>query len=303
MPSQETLEALGSEEFMWGLAFGFAALAIGALAIYVWRQWRERPVAIVSLLAAGAAVAASAVAAEPPRELWTGVALLAGAGALYPLVSRLPLLPAALAAPGAWWVTNTVDLPGAGWVPWALLAWIVVGGTLLADFDRHHEGTGYCPLLLVISVAGMFATLPDTEQILVVFGAVLPLAVLSWPRGFAALGPIGVYPLLGVLAWVIAVGGQGRESAVIGAMAALGLLAVEPLVRWWGASTIFDVTSPRWRRFPVIALGHLAVVLLMARGAGLAASPMRAAGIAVAIAAAAAVGLALASGARPEAAP
>jgi len=283
VPSRATLDAFTSDNFLTGLVFGFAALAIGVLIVYVWRQWRETPVPIVGLLLTAAAMAGLQLTAEPPEDLWVGIALLAGGGALYPLASRMPLLPAALAAPGAWWVTRVVELPGAGWVPWLLFAWIVVAAPLVASFDRHFAAASYGPVLLLISVAGMFSTLPDTELILVVFGAAIAPALLAFPYGAASLGAVGVYPLLGAIAWVIAIDGHGREGAVVGAIACLALLVIEPLVRWSRNQSLLDRIPAVWWRPPAVAAAQVVVVLLAARVAGLIDSPLPAALVALAV--------------------
>lgn len=276
VPSRETLDALTSDEFLMGLVFGLIALTLGVLVVYVWRRWSDTPAPVVAVLLTGAATAAMQTTRELPSDLWVGVLLLALGGALYPWARSLPMLPAVVAIPGAWWVTRVVDLPGAVWVPWLLFAWIVVGAPLVTSFDRHFADRGYGPVLLVIGIAGMFATLPDTEEILVLFGAAVPLAILAWPKVVASLGAVGVYPLLGVFAWVIAFGGRGRESAVIGAVACLGLLAVEPLVRWLRNQTLLDRFPTKWSWVPVVAGMQLVIVLLAARVAGLSRTPQRA---------------------------
>ncbi len=280
MPSSSTLDAFVSDEFVAGLVFGFAAFAIGVLIVYVWRQWRQSPVPVVGSLLAVAAAAGLLLTAEPPSTLWVGAGLLAAAGAMDPWAQRVPLLAVVLAGPGAWWVAQVTELPGPVWVPWAVFAWIAVGGPLLASFDRHTAHAGYGPVLLAISVGGMFTTLPDTELVLVLFGAAVALAFLAIPYGAASLGAFGTYPLVGVIGWVIAVDGRGRESAVIGAMACLGLLAVEPMVRWWRRQTLLDAIPIAWWRPPVVAVIQVGLVLIAARVAGLMTDPQPAALIA-----------------------
>ena len=277
MPSRETLDAFTSDEFLTGLVFGFAALALGALVVYLWRRWRDTPAPIVGILMAGAAIAALRTTRDLPSDLWVGIILLLLGGALYPWARRVPLLPTVFAIPGAWWVTRVAELPGAAWVPWLLFAWIAIGAPLVTSFDRHFADRGYGPVLLVVSIAGMFTTLPDTEEILVLFGAAVPLALLAWPKAVASLGSVGVYPVIGVLAWVIAFGGRGRESAVVGATACLALLVVEPLVRCWRNRTLLDRIPHRWSWVPAAAGLQLVFVLLAARVAGLSKTSQRAA--------------------------
>ncbi len=269
VPSRETLEAFASDEFLTGLTFGIGALLLGLVVAYLWRRRYSTPAPIVGLLLTAGVLGGLETTRGLPADLWIGLVLLAVAGALYPWARRVPLLAAVVAIPGAWWVTQVVELPGALWVPWLLFAWIVLGAPLVTSFDRHFQDRGYGPVLVAISIAGMFVTLPDTEEILVVFGVVAALVFLAWPKVLGSLGAVGIYPLLGVLAWVIAFDGRGRESAIIGAVAALGFLVVEPLARWWRGGTLLDRFPKRWWGAPVVGALHLVVVLLVARVAGL----------------------------------
>lgn len=290
MPSRETLEALQSDEFLAGLALGFGALTVGVLIVYVWRQWRNDPAGPAGLLSAVAAAVALSLTSDVDPGLWIGIGLLALGGAIHPVVRGLPGSSAILAIPGAWWVARQVELPGAEWVSWLLLLWIVVAASLVSDFDLHFADRGYGPVLMAISIAGMFVTLPDTEEVLVVLGAVLPVTLLAWPRPLTYLGPAGAYPLLGIVAWVIAEGGRGRESSVVGAAACLGFLALEPVVRHWRGRTFLDRSPARWWLLPLVMSCHLGFVLVAARVAGLADTPERAA---LVVAGAAAVTIAL----------
>ncbi len=237
---------------------------------------------MVGLLVTGGGVTVTHLTLGTPPELLAGLAMLTGAGALYPLSRRIRLLPTLLALPGAWWVARVVELPGRDWVTWFLLAWIVVGAGAIAGLDRRFAATGYGPVLVTVSIAGMFATLPDTESILPIFGVALPMVLLAWPKPLAYLGALGVYPALGFLAWAIAEGGVGREGSIIGAAASLALLLIEPIARWAAnGRSPFDVLEFGWRRTFGLALLQAGVVLMMARGAGLMRSAFAAAVIAV----------------------
>ncbi len=231
-----------------------------------------------------AAAAGLRLTADLDPDLWIGLVLLAAGGALSPLARRAPLLLALLAVPGAWWVTQVVAAPGGRSAAWLLLLWIIAGASLVSTFDGHFCKSGYGPVLIAISVAGMFTTLPDTEEILVVFGAVVPVALLAWPKPWASLGAVGIYPLLGLLACVIAQGGRGRESSIVGAAACLALLTIDPVARWWRNRTALDLLPARWWRVPLVATVQLVVVLLMARVAGLAPTASRAFAISFAVA-------------------
>jgi hypothetical protein len=291
MPSRATFDAFTSDEFIGGLGFGLGAVVVGILAIYMWRQWRDDVMPVAGLLMAAAGAVAVEFTLDPPNELVVGLVLLLVAGALDPVARRVPLLPAALAVPGAWWVTQRIDLPGADWVTWLLFGWVVVAAPLTASADRHLATRGFGPTFLVVAVAAMFTTLPDTEEILVVFGAVVALALLAWPKVFASLGAVGIYPAVGLLVWVIAVGGRGRESAVVGAVACIGVLAIEPLVRWFNGRTILDaIPATWWRPFAAVAF-QLLVAVPAARIAGLRDTAVEAAIVTIVIVAATMIGL------------
>ena len=129
----------------------------------------------------------------------------------------------------------TLGLPGEP-VPGPVLGLLAVAAAvgvaaLLADFDARWRHRGLGPVLLTISLLGVYATVPDTEMALVAMGAALPLSLLGWPWPLAAWGRAGAWMAAGSLLWVVAFGGVGRGSAVVGGIACLGLLAVEPIAR------------------------------------------------------------------------
>jgi hypothetical protein len=47
----------------------------------------------------------------------------------------------------------------------------------------------------------------------------------------AGLGYVGAYPLVAVMVWATAVGGEGRPASIIGGWACLGALVILPLYR------------------------------------------------------------------------
>jgi hypothetical protein len=161
-----------------------------------------------------------------------------------------PVVGVALAAAGGAGIVAATDPPATLALPWPWIAVAAgVAGALLAGFDRRWRGHGLAPLLLAVSAVGVYATVPDVEWALVVVGATLPLTLLGWPgplapgglRGPGRLaGPAQPPPSLGVagslaaaalLAWTVAAGGAGRPGSVVGGLACLGVLAVEPLAR------------------------------------------------------------------------
>ena len=177
------------------LAAGLLGGLVAALAcLWLWWRGRDRPPAVAGLALAAAAAAGFAVVA-PPR-------------------------------------------PGLGWPALGVATAAVAAA--LAAFDRRWRGLGLAPVLLAVTAAGIWATVPDVEAALVLLGAALPMTVLGWPLFLArraparpppALGVAGSLAVAGVLVWAVASGGSGRPGSVVGGLACLGLLAVEPAVR------------------------------------------------------------------------
>jgi hypothetical protein len=185
---------------------------------------------------------------------------------------------------------------------WALVASLLVpGGWLLADLDARWRRRGLGPVLLAGSVAGIYATVPDTEQALVALGAAVPLALLAWPWPLIWLGPVGAYLATGVLLWVVASGGAARGSAVVGGVACLGLFVVEPLARLLDPTrrSVLEHLPDGGVGVALASLPHLALVAVAARVAGLQPTVTRAIVVALAeLAAAVLLALALTRTAR-----
>lgn len=232
------------DELAIGVAFGGAAL----LACLVGAGWRRRrgqdpPDAGLALVAAG--VLALLVLRQASVRLVAGLTLLALAGLRPPPTWSLarPLVRGVrvvLALAGSALVMLATIPAGAAVPPWPVPA-VVVGlvgmaGLLVADFDRHQRPGQLILPLLVLSAAGIWATVPDVEAALPILGAVLPLALLGWPVRLAGdragvLGAPGALASGALLAWAVVTGGAGRGGSIVGGLAALGVLGVVPVVR------------------------------------------------------------------------
>jgi hypothetical protein len=147
----------------------------------------------------------------------------------------------------------------------------VVAGALLADFDRRRRD-GLALPLWAVSVAGVWATVPDVESAVVVLGAALPPALLGWPsplarNGLVSLGVAGSLAGAGLLVWVVATDGAGRPGSMVGGLACLGVLGVEPLARRLGGRGPAGVGG---RPLPAAALlaAHLVLVAVASRVVG-----------------------------------
>ena len=211
------------------LAAGLLGGLVAALACMgLWWRARRRPPAVAGLALAAAAVIGFAVAA-PPR-------------------------------------------PALGWP--ALVAATAAVAAALAAFDRRWRSLGLAPALLAVTAAGIWATVPDVEAALVLLGAALPMALLGWPLFLArraparpppAFGAAGSLAVAGVLVWAVASGGTGRPGSLVGGLACLGLLAVEPAARGLDPRRRSPL-DPLERR-PGLAWAALAAQLALVAGA------------------------------------
>lgn len=199
-----------------------------------------------------------------PQDLLVGVGLLAVAGAVFPWARRIPLVPVLVALPGAWLIGHS-DLPGPGWVVPLVTLVIAVGGPVISWFDEKRDGSPVPMILFVIAVGGVWATVPDTEEALLLLGAMAAPTLLAWPLKVARLGPVGAHTLIGLYMWVVAWGGRGRAGSVIGAAAALGLLILAPLASWFAHRQ--RVSTSGWAGFLLI-VSHVALVGFVTRVAG-----------------------------------
>lgn len=220
--------------FRWGLALGGMCLAIVAL-LAAWRR-RSSPAPIGGFLITVATMAAVELAGGDrnlePSIAWFGLLLIfafaAGASAL-----RLsPELTAVATIPGAVFVA--LAAPGTpGWVRGAIVVSVPLAGFLLDDFESRYRSTGLGVVFFGLASAGTFLAVPDTELVRTLFAVSLPITFLAWPRVFVSIGRPGAYALIAVFAMFTATGAIERTASVLGGMACLGFLAMEPLyVRW-----------------------------------------------------------------------
>ncbi len=211
-------DAAASPELHLGLVAG--AAAVGAVALVP--PARRQPVTVVT----GAMAVALALSMFDAPWAAAGVLCLAAAVLLLDRTPRTALvalgtLGLALSAPSA-----TAGL--------FLAAAIVVAAPALRDVVSAR-GSALTAALLAVSVAGIWTAVPDTEEILLVGGTLaLPLLFtiaggldrldVTWslPASFAIVGPV---------LWAAVHGGRGRPGSMVGGVACLGLLLVEPAAR------------------------------------------------------------------------
>lgn len=284
------LRSLGQDGFTDGYVAGALAAAVGVALSLVWPSSRRPQVApVAGLLLAAAAVVALSRRFDLPDDLVPGLALLGIAGGLAATAARrfraAGVFGLVLAVPGGWLVSGSTDVTG----PRSRLlavAVIAAAAALVASADHSLRHRALGPVLMALSVAGIYATVPDTERAIVFLGAAMPIALLGWPWAGASLGRAGAYAVVGLAAWVALTDGAARASSVVGSVACLGVLAVEPLIRVLRRSqrgSPRHQTSPpsAWQLGAGVVLAHLAAVMFASRVAGFRTSTVEAVLLAV----------------------
>jgi hypothetical protein len=249
-------DLLADEGFRTGLRFGLMAVAVVAVVALIGR--RSRPWAGIAFVVAGVLAIDDAFTVE--NEMVIALAVLAVGGFL---AMRFPPPVWAIAAvPGAVLFTRATELDEPGWAFATILAATLVGGLLMADFDKSFARTGLPPVLLAISLLGVYVTTPETQHAILLTGAALPLALLGWPRPLGSLGVGGSFAATALVSWTVVLDGSFRPSSVVGGLACLGMFAIEPVVR-----RVLGVTEVRQVLW--VAGLHLVVVGACSRVAGL----------------------------------
>ncbi len=100
---------------------------------------------------------------------------------------------------------------------------------------RRGTAVARTPLPVLISLLGIYGTVPDTESILVLLGVTGSMA-LAW-RPFAWAQPRwpGAAAISIITSLAVVSGGRGRESSIVGALAAMAVLGLF-LCRPWPES-------------------------------------------------------------------
>jgi hypothetical protein len=271
---------LDHPEFRTGVAIGAALTALGAAIGALARARGRRVLPLGGLLIAVGFVVGARHSSHLPDSVAVGLALLALGGLVTGVVARyrawLGLLGVAIALPGGVVLATHLQVasgraPRPSWIAPLVVASIAIGGPLVANFDRRFGARGWPLVLYAVTVVGVYATVPDTERALVLLGVSVPLLLLGWPVALMSLGSAGSYAAVGALVWVAATDGRGRQTAIIGAIACLGLLVIEPaarLLRGRRATVLAVLPTSIWTVLPVAGT-HLAIVYVASRIAGL----------------------------------
>ncbi len=185
---------------------------------------------VACLIVIGGAFGYQQIDTFPAGMLW-GLAALFVAGELADRTPNPKIIGAVLAIPGAVLVGVSNDFPGPSWSQNLVILTIVVASPLAADLDRRSARLGLGPVLWLITVAGLYWTVPDTERIRPLIGAAAPLAFTGWPKRFSRMGAGGISAAIALFVWAAAFEGRGRPGSIVGAVASLGLFVVEPIGR------------------------------------------------------------------------
>src|SRR5436190_7902708 len=230
-------ELLHDSGFRTGLAAGVVAVFVIFAIVFVSNRAGRRsadplPVAGIALvIAALIGIANARGGVQPNDQLVVGLVLLT----LGPLVATLvrsrlftilSMLPGAALVAWASSLDNTVE-----WIPPIVFLVTVAGAVLVGDFDRANARAGLGPVLMAVTAFSAYTALPDTEQIVALAGAALAIALLGAPLPVASLGRPGAASTVGLFVWIAAVGGRARPGSFVGAIACLGVMVVEPVVR------------------------------------------------------------------------
>jgi len=269
-----------ASQFSTGLLVGTLALlvtlpaALGLAALFP--QQVRRPGLVGPVFALAAVIALDGTLGTDqivpvPSGVVLGLVMLWVAGAIAARTPAPWLVGALAAVPGAVVLAGQNEGLDTGWVSALMVVGAVVIGTAAADFDRRNARYGLGPLLLFVTVAGIYVTVPDTELMRAIVGVALPLVILAWPYAAASLGAGGAYAAVGILLWIIPIDGIGRAGAIVGAVAAFALLYGEPLGRALARELEgrmrlprFPVTRPRL----VVVGAQLLIVAYATRVAG-----------------------------------
>jgi hypothetical protein len=261
------LDPLTRQGFWPAFTCGIVALGVGMVLV----RRRGEPVAIGGWLMLGAVVAGGAVTGALDRRLLIGAALVVPAR----VVLRRP---GRWSVPASCIIVATASAVATARVgPEQPLLWMfaVVATMGLAAafvvFDRRSSHRGLAMALLAISAGGVYSTVPDTGQALVLLAAWIPLLLAAWPRPLVPLGISGALVVAISIGWVVASGGVGRPGSLAGGFGAAGILAADPLSRLFRrhGRVLFDLVPPDPLGSGVLLAVQVALALAAGRLAGL----------------------------------
>jgi hypothetical protein len=259
-------QLLDTEFFQIGLRFGVLALIVGWALVLILRT-RVRILHIGGILIA-AGVSATLVALDEGfiREIFGLALIAAGAGLARALKAPEWVIPLA-AVPGAAWIAFTTNATNFLWVRIALLVLIPVCGYLITDFENRYRKMGLGMIFYTLAALGVFVAVPDTEWARVLIAVAVPVVFLAWPHVRVSLGVEGAYVATAVLILVSGQGGEPRPASIVGSIACLGLLVLEPIAFAMSPSIVAITTAMRqnWAGAVLASVPQFVVVALCSR--------------------------------------
>lgn len=193
---------------------GPAVIAVSALALVV-RAVRVEP----------SGVGQSSYGFTLVAALCIGAGLAWAGGRFGHEASLPPVLRGAAVLPGALVAVWGLDVGDRIWIPVVATVFIAIAGPAADTVDDRLGRDGMALTMIAMSVLGILVTVPETQRAAPVAGALVVLAVLGWPLGLVRLGAGGGCAAVCILTMLTIDGGWIRTGAVIGGLAAIGLLS------------------------------------------------------------------------------
>ena len=276
-------------EFRAGLMVGAVATGILLLAALATKVLgRRRPLPLGGVVIAAGGLWSIADTRPVPNAVVVGVVGVGAAAALASHRWVSPWYSVALAVPFAWVIGFHGDVIDVAWARVLVTVAASGGAILVSAFDHAWQQEAPGLTLLAVTAIGIYATVPDTEQVAAALGVALPLVVLGWPVRLATLGRPGAAAAVAMLVWAGAVGARGRPASIVGLVACLGLLAATPVgeVLFPRAGTRLE---GRGRRSLILVMvtSHVLLVIAASRVVGKVSDPVLAAVIGAVVALAA----------------
>lgn len=226
-------------QFQRGLGTGLATAGI-ALILIATRKFGRRPAVAGIAAVAGGLITVNGWGPWPatlrlPDQISLGIALALVTGLVWDGFTKykqrhaigkiVTLIPSSLLI-YAGLRTTTLH-----WAATAVAIAIPLCSVVAVDFEHFHRRTSLSPLLILICVAGIYTTTPDTEGARTLLGAALPLLIFVFPKPLASLGLGGTAAMFAMVWSVAAIEGAARPGSIVGALGCAGLLVVEPIAR------------------------------------------------------------------------
>ena len=156
------------------------------LTLAVSEAWRETGHLLPGLAGGLALLLAGGLLADLVAHRLT----VAGQGAMRPVAATpaVVAMRAVVTMPGAWLLAERSGLPGLVplWVRLLVAAGTIAGSVLVSDLDRRGARLGLGPVLMAITIVGVYETVPDTDLVLAALGPTLLLALLAGPMAQGA---------------------------------------------------------------------------------------------------------------------